>query len=88
MEISFCELRAKEVVNMSDGKKFGHIIDMSISLSGQVLGVLLPGEKSLFKTIGDAKCIFVPWRNICRIGDDVILVDLASRALPPRPNMT
>ena len=82
MEISFAELRAKDVVNMSDGKKFGHIIDLSLSLAGQVLGIVLPADKCVFKTIGDAKCIFVPWRNICRIGDDVILVDLASRSLP------
>ena len=82
MEISFAELRAKEVVNMSDGKKFGHIIDMSLSLTGQVLGILLSPDKCVFKTIGDGKCIFVPWRNICRIGDDVILVDLSPRALP------
>lgn len=83
MEISFGELRAKEVVNMSDGKKFGHIVDLSLSLAGQVLGILLPADKCVFKTIGDAKCIFVPWRQVCRIGDDVILVDLNVKALPP-----
>ena len=82
MEISFAELRAKEVINMPDGKRFGRIIDLSLSLSGQVLGLVLAADKCVFKTIGDGKCIFVPWRNICRIGDDVILVDLSPRALP------
>ncbi len=83
MEISFCELRAKEVVNMADGKKFGHIIDLSLALNGQVLGLVLPNDKSLFKTISDDKCVFVPWRNICRIGDDVILVNLPDRPMLP-----
>lgn len=83
MDINFSELRAKEVVNMSDGKKFGHIIDLSISLNGQVLGLILPNEKCLFRTIADSKCVFVPWRKICRIGDDVILVDLSTRGLLP-----
>lgn len=83
MEISFSELRAKEVVNMTDGKKFGHIIDLSISLQGQVLGLVLPNEKCLFKSVSDDKCVFIPWRNICRIGDDVILVDLQSRGFLP-----
>ena len=83
MELSFCELRAKEVVNMADGTKFGHIIDMSISLNGQVLGLVLPNEKCLFKTIASDKCVFVPWRNVCRIGDDVILVNLSDRGLLP-----
>ena len=76
-------MRAKEVVNMADGKKFGHIIDMSISLNGQVQGLVLPNEKCLFKTLGNDKCVFVPWRNVCRIGDDVILVNLNDRGLLP-----
>ena len=66
---------------MQDGKKFGHIIDLSLSLTGQVLGIVLPGEKNLFRTVADDNCIFVPWRNICRIGDDVILVNLSDRGL-------
>lgn len=77
MEISFCELRAKEVVNLFDGKQLGHIIDMVIDTScARVLGIVVPGEKSIFNIFKSATDIFIPYHRICKIGKDVILVDL------------
>ena len=76
-------MRSKEVVNMADGKKLGHIIDISITLSGQVLGLVLPNDKNIFRTANGNNCVFVPWRNICRIGDDIILVNVAQNGLIP-----
>lgn len=74
MEISYCELRNKEVVNVLNGKRLGRIIDIIISSrSCRVLGLVVPGCKRFFKTKDD---IFIPWKNIQRIGDDVILVQL------------
>jgi len=76
MDITFCELRNKEVVNVGDGKKLGRIIDLSMTTNGQVLGLILPSEKSTFKTVVNATSIFVPWRCICKIGDDIILINM------------
>ncbi len=76
MDITFCELRSKAVINMNDGKNLGHIIDLSINGTGQVLGLILPNEKSLFKGVVNANSVFVPWQSICRIGDDTILVNI------------
>jgi len=74
MEISFCELRQKEVINVCDGKRLGRIIDMVISLtSSKVLGIVVPGNRRIFNTRED---IFIPWRNIQKIGSDVLLVNL------------
>ena len=74
MEISYCELRNKEVVNVLNGKRLGRIVDLIISSrSCRVLGLVVPGRKEFFKTKDD---IFIPWKNIQRIGDDVILVQL------------
>ena len=78
MDITFCELRNKDVVNVCDGKKLGRLIDISMSTNGQVLGLVLPGDKSVFKTVVNAQSVFVPWRCICKIGDDAILVNLQS----------
>ena len=83
MDISFCEMRSKEVVNMCDGKKLGHIIDLSITLSGQVLGLILPNDKNIFRTANSSNCLFVPWCNICRMGDDIILVNIEQNGLVP-----
>ena len=74
MENSYCELRNKEVVNVLNGKRLGRIVDLIISSrSCRVLGLVVPGCKKFFKTKDD---IFIPWKNIQRIGDDVILVQL------------
>lgn len=74
MDISYNELRCKEVVNVLDGTRMGHIIDMIIDRNGKdVLGVVVPGVRKLFRANED---IFVPWNNIDKIGSDVILISL------------
>lgn len=74
MEISFCDLRQKEVVNICDGRRLGKVVDLVISLTScKVLGIVVPGNRKIFNTKED---IFIPWRNIQKIGDDVVLVQL------------
>ncbi len=75
MEISFSELREKTVINLVDGRRMGHIIDIVIEqASAKVLGVVVPGLKStLFRTRED---IFIPYCCIVKIGLDTILVEL------------
>ncbi|MCH5151264.1 MAG: YlmC/YmxH family sporulation protein [Clostridiales bacterium] len=79
MEISYTDLRAKEVVNLQNGARMGKIIDMIIDSNGKnVLGLVVPGVRKLFKASED---IFIPWRNITKIGNDVILVSLDAHCL-------
>lgn len=79
MEISYTELRAKEVVNVNNGARMGKIIDMIIDSNGKnVLGVVVPGVRKLFRASED---IFIPWCNITKIGSDVILVSLDVHSL-------
>lgn len=74
MDITFCELRCKEVVNTLNGKRLGRVSDMVISCrTCKVLGLIVPGDKRLFRSKED---LFIPWKNILKIGDDVILVQL------------
>ena len=80
-ELTFCELREKEVVNVTDGKRLGRIIDMALTFSGHVCGIVVPGDKKLMKCVAGKESIFIPWSSICKIGDDVILVDLFGRAI-------
>ena len=72
MDISYNELRNKEIINLADGSKMGHIMDIIFeSDTGKINGFLVPGEKRIFKKSDD---IFVPIEKIRRIGDDVILI--------------
>ena len=72
MDISFNDLRSKEIINLCDGSRMGHIVDLIFSSeNGKVVGIVVPGERKLFKKTGE---IFVPIEKIRRIGDDVILI--------------
>lgn len=76
-DITFCEMREKEVVNIVDGKKLGRILDMVFTNSGDVLGIVVPGEKRIFKNIAGGDSLFIPWKCIIKIGEDTILVELS-----------
>jgi YlmC/YmxH family sporulation protein len=81
-DVTFSELRIKDVVSVCDCKKLGRVIDVVIDLkTGMVRGIIIPGSRrmSLFRAPED---IFIPWRNIIRIGNDVILVETLQK--PPK----
>ena len=75
LEISFSEFRAKMVINLTDGRKLGHVIDLIFDQnSACITGIIVPGGKGgLFKSRED---LFIPYRCICKIGYDTILVQL------------
>lgn len=77
MEISFCELRIKEVVNVCDGKRLGNIVDLVFDTScARVTGIIVPGERSFLNLFKSNNDIFIPYNRIRKIGKDVILVEL------------
>jgi YlmC/YmxH family sporulation protein len=80
-ELTFCELREKEIVNLADGKRLGRLVNLALSCNGRVLGLMAPGDKRALKGLGK-ETVFIPWQNIQKIGDDVILVNLSLQALP------
>lgn len=75
-ELAFCELRTKQVINVIDGKCLGRVCDIIFSRhSSKVLGFVVPGEASMrfFRRRED---MFIPFEKVCKIGIDVILVEL------------
>ena len=79
MQISFCELRAKEVINVYNGKRLGNIVDMIIDTScARVLGIVVPNCDAKFSLFKSSSDVFIPYNNIVKIGKDVILVDLSN----------
>ena len=86
MESSFLELRCKEVVNVVDGKRLGHIVDIVFELStGQIAGLVVPGDKNFWNVFKSGGELFIPYNQICKIGDDTILVELYS-SMPRNSN--
>ena len=74
MEVSFSQLKEKEIINLFDGKKLGRVIDVVFeSSNGVVKGIVVPGERKIFRKNED---VFISLEKIRKIGDDVILVSL------------
>ena len=87
MELTFCELRIKEVVNVCDGKRLGNIVDMVFDTTcARVTGIVVPGEKSFFSLFKSNNDIFIPYNKIRKIGKDVILVELTPIGVLSAPN--
>lgn len=75
--VKISDLRAREVVNVLDGKKLGNIIDIDLDMErGKVLAFVLPGRLRGWSIFSRREEIIVPWDKIVRIGRDVILVEV------------
>lgn len=77
METSFTELRNKEVINVLSGRLLGNVNDIIIDLRRNIiLGLMVPGARSVFNIFKPCQEIFIPYNCICKIGEDVILVEV------------
>ena len=71
------ELNCKEVICVADGRRLGFVSDVEIEIpSGHVLAIVVPGPCRLWGIIGRKDDFVIPWNCICRIGPDIILVDI------------
>ena len=78
MESTFLELKAKQVINTVDGKCLGHITDIIFDVvCAKTLGFVVPQpNQGLFGLFKGGKDIFIPFDCVCKLGVDVILVEL------------
>lgn len=77
MELSFCKLRSKDVVNICNGQNLGNITDIVFDTNcGKILGLIIPAQKNFFSFFKSSNDIFIPFNRICKIGKDIILVDI------------
>ncbi|AKF94402.1 YlmC/YmxH family sporulation protein [Brevibacillus laterosporus] len=75
--VKISEFQIKEVVNIIDGKRLGQISDLEIDLkAGRVDAIVVPGEGRFFGLFAGSNEYVIPWRNIVKIGKDVVLVRL------------
>ncbi len=75
--ITFSDLKAKEVVNTCDGSKLGCICDLEIDdCNGCIKSIIVPGESKLWGLLKSDEELVIPYCDINKIGDDVILVSI------------
>lgn len=75
-------LRQKEVINVLDGTRLGFVSDVEINLAdGRIEGIVIPGQTRLFGLLGKDNEYIIPWDNIIKVGEDIILVEMDQRTL-------
>lgn len=82
--MTLSDLRQKDVINTRDGRSLGRVMDLEFCLcDGRVTAIVVPGSSHAFSLFrvghmlrGEQEVIIIPWEMICKIGDDVILVDV------------
>lgn len=69
------DLRNKDVINIKDGCRLGCVIDIEFDIcSGKICAIVVPGPCRFFGFFGRDEDIVIPWCDIDKIGDDIILV--------------
>lgn len=76
MEAKIGDLRYKEIIDVSDGSRYGYPQDVVMEVtSGQVTALIVPGRPRLFGLLGREEDIIIPWTRVRQVGEDIILVD-------------
>mgnify|MGYP003301588388 CR=1 FL=1 len=88
MGMRVTELNCKEVICVADGRRLGFVSDIEVEIpSGHVIAIVVPGPCKLLGVWGRKEDYVIPWHCICRIGPDIILVDIKPDACRrPRPS--
>ena len=74
--MTLSELRTKEVIDVQDGRRLGKVMDLEFSVEdSRITALVVPSETSFLQSLRGEKCgLVIPWEDVRRIGDDVILV--------------
>jgi len=75
--VNFSDLKQKDVINISDGRRLGKPIDVTFTQGACIEAIVVPDAFSLIGCFKQTKSgIQIPWDRVRRIGDDVILVEV------------
>ena len=72
-----CDLRQKEVINICSCASLGCVVDVEFDCeNGCINALIVPGCNRFSSFWGHDSEIIIPWRCICQIGKDIILVEV------------
>lgn len=72
------EIAGKEVINIATGEKLGIVGECDIivdELNGKILALSIPREKGFLGIRKDRDVLEIPWRNVIKIGNDIIIIE-------------
>ena len=70
------ELQQKEIINISNGKRIGIIVDVIVVTSGNIQKLILEEKRGRKFSKKEYEIL---WSQIVKIGDDIILIDTRNK---------
>lgn len=71
------DFKQKEVININDGKILGFIIDVQADFEkGEIHSIVVAKTGKIFNSVNSKNNITIEWKDIKKIGEDVILVEI------------
>lgn len=79
---TFSDFRRKEVINLCDGCRLGHVHDLIIDTKcGKILKIIIPINNRCWGLLASQEEFLIPWECIKKIGDDLILVEIRANEM-------
>lgn len=72
------DLQTKNIVNVNNGRNVGNIIDANISENGSIESLVIETNKTFF-SLSKENDTQIYWKDITKIGEDVILVKIGTQ---------
>ena len=70
------DLQAKIIINVNNGKQLGNLVDAEINNDGNIIYFVVMSRKFFRRFLNRESEITVTFKQIVKISEDVILVDL------------
>ena len=75
MNCCVTDLRNKDVICRTDGRRIGNICDVDVdTCTGRVIAIVIYGRNRCFGLFGHEEDIRIRWEDIEVIGDDTVIV--------------
>ena len=74
--MNLSDLQQKDIISLKDGKKIGNIIDAEISQTGTITSLVVEQPKNIKSFFNSKDEIKISFKDIEKIGSDVILVNM------------
>ena len=81
------ELKRREGMNICDCRRLGFVGDMEFDpCTGQIKAIIVPGPGCICGFLGREKEYVIPFGDICRFGDEIVLVKVDEKRQRPPGN--
>lgn len=77
--IKLSELQMKEIIDIREGKRLGHLHDLTINpVTGVIESIIILYKQRKGSFFTNVEEVVIEWQHISKIGTDVILVNQPS----------